>query len=319
MLRFRLVAFAAYLSASFCGTQGIVTATNRPYWEKSWKKEMTDRIAFQGEPGAYSHEACKNARPEMEALPCATFEEAIDAVKTGAAALAMLPVENTTYGRVADIHRLLPQSGLHIIDEAFVRVHINLLAVPGATLADVKEAHSHLVLLPQCATFLKENNIRGRVSPDNARAAREVSEAGDKSSAALASELAGEIYGLDVLARHVEDFDNNTTRFLIMAPDAQHERRDKGNGMITSFVFQVRNIPAALYKAMGGFATNGVNMTTLESYMVDGRFTATQFYAEVEGHPEDAPVKRALEELDYFTNYLNVLGVYPAAKTRHND
>ena len=278
---------------------------------------MTHRIAFQGEPGAYSHEACRDARPDMEALPCATFEDAIDAVKVGDAQLAMLPVENTTYGRVADIHRLLPKSGLHIIDEAFVRVHINLLAVPGTKLDEVKEAHSHLVLLPQCATFLKEHNIRGRVSPDNARAAREVAEVGDKTSAALASELAAEIYGLDVLARHVEDFDNNTTRFLIMAPEGQHERRDNGHGMLTSFVFQVRNIPAALYKAMGGFATNGVNMTKLESYMVDGRFTATQFYAEVEGHPEDAPVRRALEELDYFTTYLDVLGVYPAAKTRY--
>ncbi|MEE2944471.1 MAG: prephenate dehydratase [Pseudomonadota bacterium] len=278
---------------------------------------MTQRIAFQGEPGAYSHEACRNARPDMDALPCATFEDAIEAVKTREAALAMLPVENTTYGRVADIHRLLPQSGLHIIDEAFVRVHINLLAVPGASLSDVKEAYSHLVLLPQCATFLKEHNIRGRVSPDNARAAREVAEAGDKSSAALASELAGEIYGLDVLARHIEDFANNTTRFLIMAPEAQTDRRDKGHGMVTSFVFQVRNIPAALYKAMGGFATNGVNMTKLESYMVDGRFTATQFYAEVEGHPEDPALKRALEELDYFTNYLNILGAYPAEKARH--
>lgn len=278
---------------------------------------MTQRIAFQGEPGAYSHEACRDARPDMEAMPCATFEEAIDAVKTGAAQLAMLPVENTTYGRVADIHRLLPQSGLHIIDEAFVRVHINLLAVPGAQISDIKEAYSHLVLLPQCSTFLKEHNIRGRVSPDNARAAREVAEAGDKTSAALASELAAEIYGLDVLARHVEDFDNNTTRFLIMAPEAQHSRRDNGHGMVTSFVFQVRNIPAALYKAMGGFATNGVNMTKLESYMVDGRFTATQFYAEVEGHPEDPALQRALEELEYFTAYLNILGVYPAAKTRH--
>ncbi|MFY0596965.1 MAG: prephenate dehydratase [Cognatishimia sp.] len=278
---------------------------------------MTHRIAFQGEPGAYSHEACRDARPEMEALPCTTFEEVIDTVKTGKAELAMLPVENTTYGRVADIHRMLPQSGLHIIDEAFVRVHINLLAVPGASLSDVKEAYSHLVLLPQCATFLKEHGIRGRVSPDNARAAREVSEVGDKTAAALASELAGDIYGLDVLARHIEDFDNNTTRFLIMAPEENRTRRDNGHGMITSFVFQVRNIPAALYKAMGGFATNGVNMTKLESYMVDGRFTATQFYAEVEGHPDDPAVMRALDELRYFTNYLDILGVYPAAITRH--
>ncbi len=277
---------------------------------------MTNRIAFQGEPGAYSHEACRDARPDMEALPCRTFEDVIEAVRSGEAALAMLPVENTTYGRVADIHRLLPHSGLHIIDEAFVRVHINLLAVPGATISDVTEAHSHLVLLPQCEKFLRENNIRGRVSPDNARAAREVAEAGDLHSAALASELAGEIYGLDILARNVEDQGNNTTRFLVMSPEADESRRGD-QGMITSFVFQVRNIPAALYKAMGGFATNGVNMIKLESYMVGGRFTATQFYADIEGHPDDANVRLAMDELGYFTTNVEILGVYPAARKRH--
>lgn len=276
---------------------------------------MTNRIAFQGEPGAYSHEACRNARPTMEALPCRTFEDVIEAVKSGAADLAMLPVENSTYGRVADIHRLLPHSGLHIIDEAFVRVHINLLAVPGATLDDVTEAHSHLVLLPQCAGFLKQHNIRGRVSPDNARAAREVAEANDIHSAALASELAGEIYGLHVLARHIEDQGNNTTRFLVMSPTADESRRGK-QSMITSFVFQVRNIPAALYKAMGGFATNGVNMIKLESYMVDGSFTATRFYADIEGHPDDANVQLAMDELGYFTTNVEILGVYPAARER---
>ncbi|WP_406648202.1 prephenate dehydratase [Aliisedimentitalea scapharcae] len=276
---------------------------------------MTNRIAFQGEPGAYSHEACAKARPNMEALPCRTFEDVIHAVKEGNADLAMLPVENTTYGRVADIHRLLPQSGLHIIDEEFVRVHINLLAVPGATIQDVREAHSHLVLLPQCAGFLRHHGIRGRVSPDNARAAREVAEAGDIHSAALASELAGEIYGLSVLARHIEDEDNNTTRFLVMSPKADHSRRGD-RGMVTSFVFQVRNIPAALYKAMGGFATNGVNMTKLESYMVDGSFTATQFYAEIEGHPDDHNVQLAMDELGYFTTNVEILGVYPVHQAR---
>lgn len=276
---------------------------------------MTNRIAFQGEPGAYSHEACRNARPDMEALPCRTFEDVIDAVRSGEAALAMLPVENSTYGRVADIHRLLPHSGLHIIDEAFVRVHINLLAVPGATIDDVTEAHSHLVLLPQCAGFLRRHDIRGRVSPDNARAAREVAELGDKHVAALASELAGEIYGLDVLARHIEDQGDNTTRFLVMSRDTDESRRgDKG--MITSFVFQVRNIPAALYKAMGGFATNGVNMVKLESYMVDGSFTATQFYADIVGHPEDDNVRLAMDELEHFTTNVEILGVYPAARER---
>ncbi|WP_170774687.1 prephenate dehydratase [Ruegeria lacuscaerulensis] len=276
---------------------------------------MTKRIAFQGEPGAYSHEACRNARPDMEALPCRTFEDVIESVRSGAADLAMLPVENTTYGRVADIHRLLPHSGLHIIDEAFVRVHINLLAVPGATLDDITEAHSHLVLLPQCAGFLKQHNIHGRVSPDNARAAREVSEQGELHSAALASELAGEIYGLNVLARHIEDNDDNTTRFLVMSREEDRTRRGE-HGMITSFVFQVRNIPAALYKAMGGFATNGINMTKLESYMVDGSFTATQFYADIVGHPDDRNVQLAMEELEHFTTNVEVLGVYPAAVTR---
>jgi prephenate dehydratase len=275
---------------------------------------MTARIAFQGEPGAYSHQAIHDARPGFEALPCATFEDAIEAVCSGAADQAMLPVENTTYGRVADIHRLLPESGLHIVDEAFVRVHINLLAVPGAQLSDITEAHSHLVLLPQCARFLRENGIAGRVSPDNARAARDVAAWGDRSKAALASELAGEIYGLEVLARHIEDHDTNTTRFLVMSRTPDLTRR--ADHMMTTFVFRVRNIPAALYKAMGGFATNGVNMTKLESYMVDGSFTATQFYADIEGHPEDANVKLALEELEYFTSFLKVLGTYPAASVR---
>jgi len=276
---------------------------------------MTARIAFQGEPGAYSHQACREARPDFEALPCASFDDVIHAVQTGAAELAMLPVENTTYGRVADIHRLLPESGLHIVDEAFVRVHINLLAVPGTRLEDVTEAHSHVVLLPQCASFLREHNITGQVSPDNARAAREVAERGQPHSAALASELAGEIYGLDVLARHIEDNNSNTTRFLIMSQDNDLARRD--DQMMTTFVFRVRNIPAALYKAMGGFATNGVNMTKLESYMVDGSFTATQFYSDIQGHPDDPAVARALEELEYFTSYLKILGTYPADRRRN--
>ena len=274
---------------------------------------MTNRIAFQGEPGAYSHQACRKARPDMEAMPCRTFEDAIDAVKSGAADLAMLPVENSTYGRVADIHTLLPESGLHIIDEAFVRVHINLLAVPGTTLDQVTHAMSHTVLLGQCKIFLKEHGIHRITGADTAGSAKQVAEAGNPATAALAAELAGEIYGLDVLARHIEDNHDNTTRFLIMSPKADSSRR--GDMMITSFIFQVRNIPAALYKAMGGFATNGVNMTKLESYM-DGSFTATQFYADIEGHPDDAHVKRALDELTYFTSRLKILGVYPAATDR---
>ncbi len=277
---------------------------------------MSNRIAFQGEPGAYSHEACRKARPDMEALPCRTFEDAIDAVSNGAASLAMLPVENSTYGRVADIHSLLPQSGLHIIEEAFVRVHINLLGLPGATLADITHAMSHTVLLGQCKGFLSQHGIHRITGADTAGSAKHVSSSGQKGTAALASPLAGEIYGLDVLAHHIEDHANNTTRFLIMSGKADHTRRGE-HGMITSFVFQVRNIPAALYKAMGGFATNSVNMTKLESYMVGGSFTATQFYADIEGHPEDENVQLALDELAYFTTNIEILGVYPAVAGRY--
>ncbi len=277
---------------------------------------MTNRIAFQGEPGAYSHEACRKARPAMQALPCRTFEDAIEAVTSGSADLAMLPVENSTYGRVADIHSLLPQSGLHIIEEAFVRVHINLLGVPGASLSGVTHAMSHPVLLGQCKGFLQQHAIHRITGADTAGSAKQVSQSGAPDTAALASPLAGEIYGLDVLAEHIEDNANNTTRFLIMSPRADTTRRGD-HGMITSFVFQVRNIPAALYKAMGGFATNGVNMTKLESYMVGGSFTATQFYADIEGHPEDANVRLALDELAYFTTNIEILGVYPAVAGRY--
>ena len=276
---------------------------------------MAGRIAFQGELGAYSHQACQQSRPDVEPVPSTTFEEVVDKVARGEVDLGMLAVENSTYGRVADVHSLLPKSGLHIVDEAFVRVHVNLLGVPGAKLENVKEAHGHVVILPQCAGFLKAHGIRGKVSSDNARAAREVAEAGDRSRAALASELAASIYGLEVLARHIEDHANNTTRFLVMSREPDFTRRGTGK-MITTFIFRVRNIPAALYKAMGGFATNGVNMTKLESYMVGGTFTATEFYADIEGHPEDPNVALALEELRYFTSEVNILGVYPADRER---
>lgn len=277
---------------------------------------MSGRIAFQGEPGAYSHQACRQSRPAMEAVPCATFEDAIEMCRRGDVDLAMLPVENSTYGRVADIHHLLPESGLHIVDEAFVRVHINLLAVPGTRLEEIEGAMSHTVLLGQCRGFLKQHGLKPVTGADTAGSARHVAQMGDPKLAALASELAGEIYGLDILARHIEDKSNNTTRFLVMSREPDLKRRGK-DGMMTSFVFRVRNIPAALYKAMGGFATNGVNMTKLESYMVDGIFSATQFYADIEGHPDDANVQRALEELRYFTSSMTLLGVYPADPLRH--
>ncbi|MDO5606316.1 MAG: prephenate dehydratase [Paracoccus sp. (in: a-proteobacteria)] len=281
--------------------------------------KTTNRIAFQGEPGAYSHQACRTARPEMEPLPCRTFEDVIEAVRGGLADLAMLPVENSTYGRVADIHHLLPESGLHIIDEAFVRVHISLLGVPGARLDEVTEAMSHTVLLGQCRDFMRRHGIRGLVGADTAGSAKIVAQQDQRHIAALAAPLAAEIYGLVRLADEIEDRQNNTTRFLVMSrsPDyARRPNRDGEEGMLTSFVFRVRNIPAALYKAMGGFATNGVNMTKLESYMVDGVFTATQFYADIEGHPDDDNVRRALDELRYFTSMMNVLGVYPADPLR---
>ncbi|HEU0220809.1 MAG TPA: prephenate dehydratase [Paracoccaceae bacterium] len=273
------------------------------------------RIAFQGDLGAYSHQACLEAFPAMEPVPCHTFEGAIAAVRERRAELAMLPVENSTYGRVADIHSLLPGSGLYIIGEHFLRIRICLLAVPGTQLEEVQEAMSHTVLLGQCRGFLERHGIGRVTGPDTAGSARIVAERGDPKVGALAAALAGEIYGLEVLARDIEDHQHNTTRFLVMSPRKIEAAPDEAD-VITSFVFEVRNIPAALYKALGGFATNGVNMTKLESYMVAGRFTATQFYAEITGHPESAPVRRAMDELRYFTSNYTLLGVFPAAPYR---
>ncbi|WP_299551512.1 prephenate dehydratase [uncultured Tateyamaria sp.] len=275
---------------------------------------MSTRIAFQGDLGAYGHEAVLKARPDATPVPCHAFEDVIAAVRDGAADMAMLPVENTTYGRVADIHRLLPQSGLHIVDEAFVRVRIALMALPGQTLDDISLVRAHPVLIPQARAYLDTHGIAAEAAPDSAGAAAAIAKASEMGVGALASSVAADIHGLNVLARDIEDQGHNTTRFLLMAPEKDTARR--ADTMITTFVFEVRNIPAALYKAMGGFATNGVNMTKLESYMVGGAFTATQFYADVEGHPDDPELARALEELDYFTNRLDILGVYPAAPGR---
>ncbi|MEM8787818.1 MAG: prephenate dehydratase [Pseudomonadota bacterium] len=277
-------------------------------------KNRRGRISFQGALGAYSHQACAEAVPDMEVVPAPTFEGAIDLVHAGKADLAMLAVENSTYGRVADVHQLLPESGLHILGEHFVRVHITLLGVPGADLGNVRRAMSHSVALGQCRGFLRAHGIERVTGFDTAGAAAHVRETGDRSLAALASPLAAEIYGLDVLAAQIEDNKTNTTRFLIMGPEP--EPVAAGMPVITSFLFRVRNIPAALYKAMGGFATNGVNMVKLESYMLGGSFTATQFYADIEGHPDDPAVQRAMEELRYFTSHLKVLGSYPAARDR---
>ena len=276
---------------------------------------MTKKISFQGELGAYSHQACIQAKPNYEAIPCSTFEAAMERVRLKEADLAMLPIENSTYGRVSDIHRLLPDSQLHIVGEVFVRVRISLLGVKGAKLSEVKSAVSHSVLLGQCRNFLTDQKIEPIAGADTAGSARYISELGDSSKAALASELAGKIYGLSVLAKDIEDNDNNTTRFLIMSKTPGEQKKIE-QGMMTSFVFRVKNIPAALFKAMGGFATNGVNMTKLESYMVDGDFTATQFYADIEGHPDDKNVSLAFEELSFFTSEIKILGSYKADSKR---
>ena len=224
--------------------------------------------------------------------------------------------ENSTYGRVADIHRLLPHSQLNIIGEVFVRVKISLLGTKGATLSDIESAISHTVLLGQCRQFLKEYNITAISGADTAGSARYVARLGNPKQAALASELAGDIYGLSTLAKDIEDNDNNTTRFLVMSKNPASKELENTK-MMTSFVFRVKNIPAALFKAMGGFATNGVNMTKLESYMIDGDFTATQFYAEIEGDPNDKLVSLAFEELSYFTSKITILGSYPADARRN--
>jgi prephenate dehydratase len=276
---------------------------------------MTKAIAYQGEPGANSHIACHNVYPDMEPLACHTFEGAFAAVREGRAELAMIPVENTLAGRVADIHYLIPISNLFIIGEYFLPIHHQLMALPGTKLSDIRTVHSHVHALGQCRGLIRELGVEAVVAGDTAGAAREVAERSDPTEAAIASELAAQTYGLDILRRDIEDEAHNTTRFLIMA----REPLDIGPGdgpLVTSFVFRVRNVPAALYKALGGFATNGVNMTKLESYQIGGRFTATQFYADVEGHPDERPLKLALEELEFFTSCVKMLGTYPAAPQR---
>jgi prephenate dehydratase len=275
----------------------------------STASDPTELIAFQGAPGAYSDLACREVFPALTSLPCDGFEDAIAAVREGRAALAMLPVENSVAGRVADIHHLLPESGLHIIGEHFQRVNHHLLAPKGARLEGLKLVRSHVHALSQCRALIRALGLKAVVAVDTAGAAAEVAERGDLSEAAIASKLAGEIYGLISLKENIEDAEHNTTRFLVMAREPQPARN--GDGLIvTTFVFRVRNVPAALYKALGGFATNGINMTKLESYMVGGRFTATQFYADVEGHPDDRPLKLALEELRFFSREVHILGVY---------
>ncbi len=273
------------------------------------------RIAFQGEPGANSHTACLEVRPDYDPLPCPTFEDVFAAVERGDAELAMIPVENTLAGRVADIHHLLPESSLYIVGEHFLTIHHQLMAPPGATLEGLREVHSHVHALGQCRKLIRELGLKAHVAADTAGAAREVAERGNVAAAAIAPRLAAEIYGLEILRENVEDEAHNVTRFLIMAREPVETSPDDGP-VITSFIFQVRNIPAALYKALGGFATNGVNMTRLESHQIGGKLQATQFHADIEGHPDEAPVKRAFEELDFFSNDVRILGTYPASPLR---
>ena len=275
-------------------------------------------IAFQGAAGAYSDLACRSVRPEMASLACGSFEDAFAAVHDGRAGLALIPIENSVAGRVADIHHLLPRSNLHIIGEHFQRVNHHLLGVDGARLGDLTHVHSHVHALSQCRNLIRELGLEPVVHVDTAGAAAHIAARGEPAHAAIASELAGELDGLVSLRANIEDAEHNTTRFLIMA---RHEvlPHPKAGPAITSFVFRVRNVPAALYKALGGFATNAVNMTKLESYLVGERFNAAQFYADVEGHPEDPNLKLALEELAFFSRQVDILGTYPAHPYRLDD
>jgi prephenate dehydratase len=278
---------------------------------------MGEMIAFQGLPGAYSDLACRTAFPGRPTLPCDTFEQAIEAVHAGAASLAMLPCENSLAGRVPDIHALLPGSGLSIVGEHFQRVEHCLLAPHGATLAAIKRVHSHSVALGQVRNLIRELGVAAVVEADTAGAAQMVAQWGRAEDAAIASALAAEIYGLQVVRANVEDASHNTTRFYIAATEAVHLPPEQP-GLMTTFIFRVRNVPAALYKALGGFATNGVNMTKLESYMLDGHFSATQFLCDVDGHPEQVSLRLALEELSFFSREIRILGVYPKAPFRQS-
>jgi prephenate dehydratase len=272
-------------------------------------------ILFQGELGANSHLACRNVYPDLEPRPCATFEDALSGLHQGLAKYALIPIENSVAGRVADVHHLLPGSNLYIVGEHFERISHQLMALPGVKLDELKSVHSHTHALGQCRKVIRELGLRAVIEADTAGSARQVRDEQDRTKAAIASRLAAEIYGLDILRTDIEDAEHNTTRFITLSP----ERADAaaGNGpVMTSFIFRVRNVPAALYKALGGFATNGVNMTKLESYMVEGHFSATMFYADIEGHPDDRPVKLALEECQFFSSEFRLLGTYPASPFR---
>ncbi len=276
------------------------------------------KIAFQGESGANSDVACGLYAPDLTPMPCATFERVFEAVISGQADRAMIPIENSLAGRVSDIHHLLPETSLSIIAEHFLPLHHQLMAMPGADPSKIKTVRSHAMALGQCRGVIARRDLYPEVAGDTAGAARQLAETKEMDVAVIASDMAADIYGLEIIERDVEDAGHNTTRFLTMSAtpeDADPQEQD----VITSFVFQVRNIPAALYKGLGGFATNGVNMTKLESYQLDGEFTATMFYADIEGHPDSTPVRLALEELGFFSSSMKVLGVYKADPFRQKN
>ena len=285
--------------------------------------QITNRIAFQGDFGANSDMASRDMFSSMEPLPCPTFEDAFQALENGDADLAMIPIENTIAGRVADIHYLLPESRLHIVGEYFMPIRFQLMTLPGVSREEIRTVHSHIHALGQCRKIIRSNGWKAVVAGDTAGSAKLVAETGDRSMAALAPRLAADLYGLDILAENVEDTENNVTRFVVLSRDEGWAGRKQADEIIvTTFVFNVRNIPASLYKALGGFATNGINMTKLESYQLGGKFVATQFYADIEGHPDDAPVRRALEELRFFSEKVRILGVYqghPMRGTLHRE
>ena len=271
------------------------------------------KITFQGAKGAYSDMACREVFPDAQTVPSNTFDDAFRAVKDGAADYAMIPIENTLAGRVADVHHLLPKSGLFIIGEHFLPIHHCLMSVKGATIAGLKDVHSHVHALPQCRHFIRDNHLNGIVHADTAGAAQEIAKRNDVTQAAIASHLAADIYGLDIIVENIEDDHTNTTRFVILSPTSALPAPSAN--IMTSLMFELRHIPAALFKAMGGFATNGINMMKLQSY-VDSSFNVAQFYCEIEGHPDDGNVKRALAELEFFAKNVTILGAYEKSNFR---
>lgn len=280
--------------------------------QKEEKKTATGKIAFQGKQGAFSHTACLTAFPRLEPLPCTTFAEAFRAVENGRADFAMIPIDNSIAGRVADIHHLLPKSPLSIVGEHFIPVHHCLLGVDGARLSDIRTVYSHVHALPQCRKIIAELGLKPVVFEDTAGSAQKVAEMQDIRHGALASALAADLYGLKILRKNVEDEDDNTTRFIVLARAPKKPERQAGRKYMTSLLFKVRNIPAALYKALGGFATNGINITKIESYLEGNKFHSALFYCEVEGHPDDISFEHALDELRFFAADLRMLGTYPA-------